>query len=547
MTLEKDFQEYLLRIIEQVDPKAALPFAYALESDDFDWLQTRSVVPEAFLDAESYFRAVQVRKLISKLPIRNSSQTRDAAFQKWLEAERACYRANRRLFPFIDGSYDPQDEALADFFRQVRKRIRQWIGHRPRLATGVVSKKSTYSCKGEHNSVLDKLCGIPELVSTSWPFVRTWRETAWGRRWPSGVELPVVRGNRWWSVPKNASTDRSIGIEPTLNVFFQLGYGSVLKHHLSRQGFLLRPSRDWLDRRSGIDSSEIHRALAQRASVDDSLATIDLSSASDTVSRAVVELFLPHEWFQALSALRSPYTLMPDGSSYRLEKFSSMGNGYTFELETLIFSAVASVFADTCGYQLTVGNDFSVFGDDIIIPSHLAKDLVKIYSFLGFIVNKEKTFTSGPFRESCGGDFFSGVDVRPIQIDKVPESPADWFSFHNKVYRLVGRFPGLSAVLADIRDEKIPSSLRALGGFGSSDSYLHGLPPVTKKRRQMWFQKILQPKYRTYPAARWDELTVGTGILYGLRLDDGVPSKEILEDTRTIWVPVPGPDGLCTS
>jgi hypothetical protein len=84
-----------------------------------------------------------------------------------------------------------------------------------------------------------------------------------------------------------------------------------------------------------------------------------------------------------------------------------MGNGYTFPLETLIFWGLAAACCDR-------DSDATVYGDDIIIPSDRFELLAEILRYAGFILNVGKSFHVGPFRESCGKDYFKGIDVRPF-------------------------------------------------------------------------------------------------------------------------------------
>jgi hypothetical protein len=120
-----------------------------------------------------------------------------------------------------------------------------------------------------------------------------------------------------------------------------------------------------------------------------------------------------------------------DGTWVRLEKFSSMGNGFTFELETLIFWAISSGVQDA-------HNEWNVhvYGDDIIIPSESFDDVKHALEFFGFSLNKEKSFKDGAFRESCGSDYFNGVAVRPYYIEEFPNGPEDWIALANGLRRL---------------------------------------------------------------------------------------------------------------
>jgi len=110
--------------------------------------------------------------------------------------------------------------------------------------------------------------------------------------------------------------------------------------------------------------------------------------------------------------LRSPKTFFK-GQWHVLEKFSSMGNGYTFELETVIFSAItAAVHEMVTGEAAKLHQNVFVYGDDIICKTDVSLDVIAALRWFGFSLNERKSFVSGPFRESCGGDYFNGVPVR---------------------------------------------------------------------------------------------------------------------------------------
>jgi hypothetical protein len=211
-----------------------------------------------------------------------------------------------------------------------------------------------------------------------------WREAA--------PDISLRAASKVTCVPKDSKTDRIIAIEPHLNIYVQLGFGALIRRQLKRFG---------LD----LDDQTRNQKLASSAGKRN-LATIDLSSASDTVSRELVWLLLPFEWAAALDLSRTEYAEIK-GVEHRLEKFSSMGNGYTFELESLIFYALALAVAHQ-------REDVSAYGDDIILPAANAPFLIKALDFLGFSVNTRKTFLAGRFFESCGKDFFDGANVRPF-------------------------------------------------------------------------------------------------------------------------------------
>lgn len=260
-------------------------------------------------------------------------------------------------------------------------------------------------------------------------------------------------------VPKNCKTHRPIIVEPVLNGLFQLGVGSYLKDRLRSFGLDLR-------------DQEINRKLARIGSTDGSLSTIDLSSASDTLSWGLVSDLLPPDWLEFLSQFRTG-TFAYGGSSYSLEKFSSMGNGFTFELESLIFWALAVSVTTSVGGDV---RNIGVFGDDIILPSEATPLLFEVLDSAGFWVNPDKSYWEGPFRESCGADWLNGEDVRPFYL-KDEISDRVLYVFHNWAMRRGER------ELASLCEAWTWEHNRLYGPDGYGDGHLLGSHELYSRRR----------------------------------------------------------------
>lgn len=220
-----------------------------------------------------------------------------------------------------------------------------------------------------------------------------------------------IRGSRLTTVQKNQDTDRTIAIEPSGNMVMQLAAGSYLEGAL---------------RFIGLDISTQqakNKALAKRGSIDDSLATIDLKSASDMISLDLVRAIMPRRWFKLLLEIRSREIETTPGTWTAMNMVSTMGNGFTFPLMTLLL--VALIY----GYRATRGGknlridwtDTAVYGDDIIVPSHEYPAICKVLSDAGLIVNTDKSYASGPFRESCGGDYYLGYDITPFYVKNLDD------------------------------------------------------------------------------------------------------------------------------
>ena len=292
--------------------------------------------------------------------------------------------------------------------------------------------------------------------------------------------VTIVNGNKVTTVPKNAKTDRVIAMEPTWNGFFQLGLGACLRRRARRVG-LLYP-----------DSQLKNAEMARRGSVTGELATIDLASASDSISLALCELLLPPDLYSYVIELRSPYGQV-DGKTIYYEKVSSMGNGFTFELETLIFWSLAQAVIDVLGLERS---DVTVYGDDIIVPVRAYALLTELLTDLGFSVNQKKSFHSGLFRESCGGHFFSGVDVTPPyfrrRLDSIPWIIRGANSLRRRWYSHDYLHVRLLPVWKELRS-KVP---RFLWGLPSeSDGHVHcsfdESTPTWDRRSSTWTGKTL--------------------------------------------------------
>lgn len=225
----------------------------------------------------------------------------------------------------------------------------------------------------------------------------------------SGLGVRVVEGSRLDFVLKNEEQLRTIAMEPSGNMCLQLAAGEYIQRALAMIGLDITAQ------------APLNKALAQRGSISGDLATLDLSSASDMIRTELVRQLWPKEWYYLLCRLRSQSIQISDAEADQvpLWMISTMGNGFTFPLMTL--TIVALIY----GYRATYGRtkvlrmdwtDTAVFGDDIIIPVDEYDLCVKTLHDAGLVVNHDKSYCSGPFRESCGGDYFKGTDVTPFYV-----------------------------------------------------------------------------------------------------------------------------------
>lgn len=243
-------------------------------------------------------------------------------------------------------------------------------------------------------------------------------------------------------VPKDLRKSRSICMEPNVSMFFQQAYRRLLEHSIAsgplRAHVVLR-------------DQEVNQLGCQIGSLTGHLDTIDLSSASDSVSVDLVKGIFPRRMLFYLLATRTRHAKLPNGEVRELKKFAPMGSALCFPVQCAVYSAVVILSAllsrrdlglDDLAEHLTIlkgdirrfGPDmvkvlfnthyaesdskfepFYVYGDDIICDFRITSTVVDLLKTLGFSVNIEKSFTGRScYRESCGKHFHLGQDVTPI-------------------------------------------------------------------------------------------------------------------------------------
>lgn len=502
------------------------------------WAEVLSVTvePEHFADPAEYAKASYAVAFLKKnpdVPGFSSEVRRQTALATWYAGEASCYHANERLSPSLISPFS--DDMLTQFLRKVRRRLIEWLGPAPgddELKTRArhgpgTTFSSTVANPTAADKYEDKMSLTPgasihllNLAGTKWMSLTETKYLA------SGSPFDFVGGNRHAIVPKDAKTDRNIGIEPTVNLYFQLAVGSALRSRLRRKA-------GWdLD-----NASAIHRHVAREASIHGHFATIDLRNASDTLCKNLVRiLFRDTSWLPLLEDLRSPKTRVA-GRWHVLEKFSSMGNGYTFELESCIFAALASVTLELKGHVGVLGHDLFVFGDDIIVPTDTYELVTAVLREVGFEINTSKSFHKTAFRESCGGDFFDGEPVRGFYLKQplVKQNNQPWVALHNGVYSL--QFVTFKSFLEWVRD-RLPVHIRGIGGSARlGDQVLRGVEPVYKWRNGIrWVRAI---RWGNPILVRWSYFSEEARLacrLTGYGDTFGINTRGIRRNLETVWV-----------
>lgn len=384
-------------LCETIDTPYSLAASLCLQYQEWGEYLALKLDPANYEDPGNFAADYLVSQVLRKHPDMPLGIDRYAvALQSFKDSEEQCRLTNLRL----DTSKDPRihsvarevDRILGPLRRADLDYVEDQFRHGGGATTGVRGQGSTASSK--YDTRLHLTVGLI-------PFYRSILGEQWWEYHRSPAE--VVEGNKFTTVPKTALTDRGICIEPTLNMYCQLGIGALLRNRLRKVGI-------------NLNSQDRNRYLASVAEFS-KLATIDLSAASDSVATSLILHLFSEPWVELLSICRSDHCLI-DGAWHELYKWSSMGNGYTFELESLIFLAV-------CNSVVPKGerDRVSVFGDDIIVPQQYAVEVIDTLNLLGFKVNVSKSFLAGSFFESCGHDYFKGVNVRPFHLKQEDSIP----------------------------------------------------------------------------------------------------------------------------
>jgi hypothetical protein len=443
--------------------------------------------PGEYSSVESFALDWQVYSFLRKfkgLPGTAVKERKAAALASWSAGEQSCFHTNRRIDAVFRGDTTLLDKPLSGPPEQPVATLATIISMAQRKIEAVLGpfnfKKVTQECRWSSGATADqprgtqlskKMAERMSVTKRALPHLRKvmkrdihWTEAVLGRETWGPANLmdscfELIEHNRFLTVPKNAFTERCIAAEPTGNTFLQQGAGRYIRGRLRKFGV-------------DLDDQSWNRYLASRAYIL-GYSTLDLKGASDSVSKQLVKLLLPERWYAYLADLRSPYSRLASGKGFKrvyLEKFSSMGNAYTFELESLIFWALSSSVNE---HYAAVGGSVGVFGDDIVVKRDLFDALVEVLNWCGFEVNTLKSFKEGDFFESCGGNYFRGHDVTGFCQEESLTSLNEIISFHNRAIRWSLRIfgtpfaPVCKRLVAGLSDgyHLVPFSEESDGGF----------------------------------------------------------------------------------
>jgi hypothetical protein len=448
-------------------------------------------------DADAIWAVRQIGNLSQKIERDCTPERETAAFDSFIKTD-------EELREFFEES-NPSDELWADFDKTALALFGDVFDS---LETSV----STYDLIPKHGpgAVADRLDHPERWEFAYWTerlesVFPQWRYTTNSRdRWahaslvPVEDEIPV----RVISVPKTQKTPRIIAIEPSTVQYAQQG----LKRELYR---LINESP--LSGILGFTDQERNQELALAGSIDGSLATLDLSEASDRVHLEVVSRLFKR-WPHLGDYVMATRSMVANvrGEQVPLAKFASMGSALTFPIEAIIFTILAFMGTSRSTVPLSARaarGSISVYGDDIVVPVGSVDGVIHMLETFGFKVNRHKSFWNGRFRESCGKEYYNGTDVSIVRLRaELPSSRRDaalvnrFNDFRNRAYR-AGLWRTVK-VADEILDGilSIPHRLATVQDAAPFDGLARDTVLRTKWRGR--WNTDLQTWFETYPSVK---------------------------------------------
>lgn len=361
----------------------------------------------------------------------------------------------------------------------------------------------------------DKLYGNAKWSNCSWPDqleavfplgeygCANWRDYL--ERSQSGSVVPGTPNPvKVIGVPKTLETLRIIAVEQTAVMYMQQAIRHSIEDGIRRSKYAF----SYICYDSQIPNQE----LARLGSSKGELATLDLSDASDMVSNQLVRTMLKSHpiAFEAIDATRTRTADVQGHGVMRLAKYASMGSALCFPFEAMVFATIIFVQLHRVYPELpwkSLRERFlglvRVYGDDIIVPVEHAQGVADLLEAYGLKVNRNKSFWTGMFRESCGKEYYAGSDVTIARIRRMlPERrmPRD-----ERVEAIVcavalrnNLFHKGYYVTCDFLDEILLDHLNGVFPVIGPDSPALGRHSHSQPMAEKWDSELHRPLVRAY-------------------------------------------------
>lgn len=231
----------------------------------------------------------------------------------------------------------------------------------------------------------------------------------------SGELIQDAATSRFRFVPKTNQKARGICIEENEVQWLQQALRSALvsriESHPLTKGYV------------NFTSQQINRQLALTASATKEKATLDMSSASDRISRALVSFLFGRNkpLLDAILAVSTETVELPDlGSGYvesfPINKIAPMGSAICFPIMALVHFSLIKAILRFSSVPRDKISEVYVYGDDIIVNRECVDAIYDYLPLYGMKFNTEKSFTHSHFRESCGLHAYEGHEVTPVRF-----------------------------------------------------------------------------------------------------------------------------------
>lgn len=429
--------------------------------------------------------------------------------------------------PFLDVDLDPDQAAVALFYENERRckmlneRFAQVLRHERLHNSLLMVKKNVHDILGRHLNWPSKLRFTSGATTTTSrgasPLERMHKGGINSRLWaqllsfgppdpkfflnPSIVVQDFVEGK---TVLKTAKISRLVCPENSFDMFIQCGIADMAVARLAKT--------------TGINmsaSQDVHKALAWYGSQTGDITTDDLVSGSHFLYTAFVSFCLPQSWKTWMDASRST-AIKLNGCVTELEHYMPNGNGFCSVLQTIIFYSVIKAAIESTG-DIFIPGTVHVYGDDLIYPVQYTYVVRKLMRAIGFITNEEKSFSTGFFRESCGGDYLNGHNIRPIYAKHKYDCSFEKTQLANQIvmrYRHVDSYHIRRFWSLLVRS--IPTTERCWGPTAMGNQCLHWWthktnwcprgffrPDVQRRRLALARKRRVKPEFLSRKIATW--------------------------------------------
>lgn len=377
-------------------------------------------------DVEAIFAIRQLTLTFSKILLPSTPAREREAMSGYVQCEQEVRHTDE--YVLTDSDYSEFERMSRLLFSDLFSRLDRMVYEEdmtPKHGPGATADKLRGNAKYSQRVWTDRLEEVFHVGNFLFPNARYFNEHYDDLTFlEPDAEIPV----RVISVPKTQKTPRIIAIEPTCMQYAQQAVLERMIETIEKDKYL--------NHLLGFADQVPNQDLARQGSITQSLATLDLSEASDRVSWKLVRK-LVHRWphlLKALDATRSRTASVPGHGDIPLAKYASMGSALCFPIEACVFLTLVFLglekehrthFTNSRDVKRFIGS-VRIYGDDIICPVNSVDSVIYTLEHFGAKVGSNKSFWNGKFRESCGKEYYDGCDVSYVKVRRVfPTSRKD--------------------------------------------------------------------------------------------------------------------------